>query len=99
LIGLLLAISRFWLYQNPSFDGVKITNPSIVSIAQEIPNDPSFLSRHNSCLKINEETDLKSQSAVAEISPESRQSYKSTLSSSANQVDLQTDTDEALVIS
>ena len=40
--------------QYPSFDGIAIAQPTIISITQEIPNDPSFLSRHNSCLEINQ---------------------------------------------
>ena len=48
------------LDKEPSFEGQKISSPSIISIAREIPNDHSFISRHNKCLKISDDLDIKS---------------------------------------
>ena len=45
------------LDDDSKFDGIRITNPTILSLCDKIPNDPSFLSRHNACLQLQEGID------------------------------------------
>ncbi len=47
------------LDSNSIFDGVKINNPTIISICSQTPNDKSFLSRHNAILKLEEDINLE----------------------------------------
>ncbi len=55
------------LDKEPTFEGQKIPNPTIISIATEIPNDASFISRHNECLKISDDIDIKSAIAIRDV--------------------------------